>query len=193
MNEKNGLTPNSRQKSYLKEYFEDGYKVSEMFFSDSDTFIRIKEKGDEVFYCQRTPTSCIEGKYNKAEFERRMSDFDRQMDEFNRRLDDQLNNWETSISEDLDDLFDGLSFESSTRHTDSNARHNTRKTTQPKNSQKNNRYVYYTEGSSSKGSCLGCLFWTILFLCIVCVILYGMGVIGANIIQFIVDFFKSLF
>lgn len=248
MNEKNGLKVEARQKPKINEYLEDGYKVTEMFFPDSNTYMITKEKGNNVFYYYRTSTSCTKGMYNKAEFDQRMREFDRQMDEWNAKWKQSVSDWETQCSEwnkklderlkssfgsgatnfssfpdfpdfpdipdfpqhsspfstvsqtttfaeDFGDLFDGLLLEDSTRSSsNSSTRRGASRTTKQHSSYRNGRRVQYTKTSSSSGcGCLGCLLWTILFLCIICVILYGMGVIGANIISFIADFFKSLF
>lgn len=248
MNEKNGLTTASRRKPTIKEYYEDGYKVTEMFFPDSNTYMVSKEKGNNVFYYYRTSTSCTKGMYNKAEFDKRMRDFNRQMNEWNAQWEQRMSDWETKCAEwdkkvdehlkssfgsgfvsfpdfpdfpelpelptysnplsggvsqtttfadDFGDLFDGLLLEDNDHSTTSNNRSSTRRgtsrTTQQRSYYRNDKPSHYNNTSSCTGSCLGCLFWTILFLCIICVILYGMGVIGANIINFIVDLFKSLF
>lgn len=243
MNEKNGLTTDARRKPKINEYFEDGYKVTEMFFPHSNTYMVTKEKGNNVFYYYRTSTSCTKGMYNKAEFDKRMRDFNRQMDEWNALLDQKMSDWETkcdewskkvderlkssfgsgytsfpdfpefpefpaystpfsgvsqttTFSDDFGRMFDELLLEdgnrSSTSYNTSGNRHGTSRTTQQRSYYRSGKSTH-SNTSSSNGSCLGCLLWSIFFLCIVCVILYGMGVLGANIIHFIVDLFKSLF
>ncbi len=247
MSKKNGLATTARRRPQIKEYMEDGYKVVETIFPDSNTYMITKEKGDNVFYYYRTPSTCTKGMYNKAEFEKRMNDFNRQMDdwqsEYKRRLDNwdvQCEEWNKKLDERLkssfgtgsmsfpdfpdfpeipsfpqySDPFPGVSqtvIHSNRDDTDfgklfgemfddillddttpNNTHRDFSRTTQ--RSHYNNRSTeHYVKTSSSTGSCLGCLIWTILILGVFCIILYAMGIVGGNIIHFIANLFKSLF
>lgn len=93
---------------------------------------------------------------------------------------------------DFDDLFDDDLFDSKSKTQNSSTRQ-TGKTLYHSSYYNNKPQRVYYKKKTSSGSCLGCFIWSILFLCIACIILYGMGVIGGNIINFIVDLFKSLF
>lgn len=230
MNNKNGLTTDSRKKPKINKYVEDGYTVSEIFFPDSNTYMVTKEKGNKVFYYYQSSSVCTRGVYDKAEFEKRMADFNQQMDEWNTKCDEwnkemsecfkrsfgagftnfpdfpdfpdfpQYSNPFSGVSQtvitssgfddNFDNLFDSALLEDSTKKKNHSS---TSRTTRQKKSYQNGKQVHYSKETSSSGSCLGCLIWTILILCLFCIILYGMGVIGGNIIHFITDFFKSLF
>lgn len=209
MNKKNGLTTDFRQKPKINEYFENGYKVTEMYFPNSNTYMMTKEKGNYVFYYYRTSTYCTKGMYNKAEFDKRMRDFNWQMDEYNAQFEQKMSDWETKcnewnkkVDEQLKSSFGSgyTSFSEFSEFPDfpdfpEFPSYSTPFYSMSQTSNFSDDFGGTSKDntSSSGGSCLGCILWSIFILCIVCIILYGMGVLGANIIHFIVDFFKSLF
>ena len=200
----NDIRPtSSRGSARVNRYVEDGYNVTEYIFSDN-TYMITKEKENHVFYYIKGKDYVTRGMYDKREFDRRMEDFNKSMDEWSNQSDE----WSKKISENLNKAFGTINTtippfpdfpefespiligESETVYSDSffdiddlssstdtniHSPHNGRKS-------KN----YHTSGNTG---CLGCFFGTLLFLCIICIILYGMGVIGGNIVQF----FKSLF
>ena len=92
------------------------------------------------------------------------------------------------FAKDFEGIFDEFLKDSDTgyQHTSSTTRGSSRSTS-------SKEYYKKQTHSSSSSSCLGCLVWTILLLCLTCVILYGMGVLGGNIIRFFADLFKSIF
>lgn len=221
----------TRKRPNIVEYMEDGYKVTEVTYSDPYAYMVTKEKNGKVEYYYRTKTGVTKGVYDKAEFDKKMADFDRQMDEWNEKWNKSLEEWGDEVDKrfknsfgtiptipqipkmpklpsppalsdtteaeltsdffeplDFDDLFDDDLFDSkttrnsSTQQTEKSPYHSSYYSNKP-------RRVYY-EKKTSGGGCLGCLVWSILLLCIVCIILYGMGVIGGNIINFILNLFR---
>ena len=206
MDKNNALTkPNSHRQPQINEYWENGYKVTEMIFPDSNTYMVTKEKENTVFYYYRTDNTSMKGQYDKSEYEKRRQAFDKQMEEWYAKCRD----WDKEIDERLNTYFgkgssltfpdlpdfpefpefsDTLDF-FSTSFEGVNTQSSTYKQS------KSSSNISHKKQSSKSGNigCFGCLVWTILILCLICIILYGMGVIGANLINIITNFFKSLF
>lgn len=89
------------------------------------------------------------------------------------------------LFDDIDDMMDeidhGLFGDSSTIYSDDPFYHKHRPTS---------RVIRKEERSSSSSTgCCGCLLWALVFLAVLCLVMYGMSEIGESII----DFFKNLF
>lgn len=105
MKQQDNPNTTSRQRPKIVEYEEDGFKVTEMTFPDSNTYMMTKEKDGTVYYYYRSTTGVTKGAYNKAEFERRMADFNRQMDEWNAQWNNSLKNWNQELDKRLSHSF----------------------------------------------------------------------------------------
>lgn len=176
--------------NYKRYVDENGYTVIE--YQTPTERLLLKYNQNHMFYSYNSEIR-YDGPFdfeslNKAfkELDHSLDLLDQSLDQFDRKLED----FETSIDRffDEDDSFErifGRAFDplySPSRIEQSQSYYDT----VGQNRHKNMRS---SSNSSGNGCCLGCLIGTILIFAIICIVLYGMGYVGMQIIDFIRNLF----
>lgn len=153
---------------------EDGYNVIE--YKSPSTSLVLKYNDTHMIYSYNSEIR-YDGPIDTSFFDAGLASFDKDLFDFNKSYEEmqrELDEWDKKFDKWMNEMpsYPTLGY------TTSNQYHSTIQTPRP---HYNRRYRQRTY----TGGCGSCLFVTVIIFVVACLVLYGMGVLGGNIIDFI--------